>query len=191
MARPYASTGRSTAPRGDASGAGPGPSSERAAAVAAGLLDVLQLEALAQRLGRKSMHDLRLASREACGAVERMATHMGLAAGEAQPDTVTLQRLAGKLPNVHRLTCTTSKDGTVGFVEAAGLLSAFTALRPDAGAGVRTVALGLRSKTLGPELPGLLAPFCNLQARRPGLALGREPGPTSVPRAHSQPLPHP
>jgi hypothetical protein len=172
MARPSASTERlSTAARGD-DGAGPGPSSERAAAAAAGLLDVLQLEALAKQLGQDSMHALHLASREACAAVERMATHMVLATGEAQPDTVALLRLAGKLPNVHRLTCTTSKDGAVGFVEAAGLLGAFAALRPEAAAGVRTVALGLRSEALGPDLSFLLAPFCNLQARRPARACG-------------------
>jgi hypothetical protein len=190
MARPSASTGRSTAPRGDDSGAGPGPSSERAAAAAAGLLDVLQLEALAKQLGQESMHALHLASREACAAVERMATHMVLAAGEAQPDTVALQRLAGKLPNVHRLTCTTIKDGDAGFVEAAGLLGAFAAMRPGASTGVRTVALSLRPHALGPELLMLLAPFCNLQVRRPGHARGHVPGPNSVPRAHS-PAPAP
>jgi hypothetical protein len=172
MARPSASTGRSTAARGNGSGAGPGPSSERAAAAAAGLLDVLQLEALAQPLGQESMHALRLASREAGAAVERMATHMVLAAGEAQPDTVALQRLAAKLPNVHRLTCTTTKDGDTGFVEATGFLGAFAALRPEAAAGVRIVALGLSSQALGLELWLLLAPFCNLQARRPARACG-------------------
>jgi hypothetical protein len=166
MARPKTAK-RSTAPRGDGSGAGPGPSSERAAAAAAGLLDVLQLEALAQqRLGQESMHVLRLASREACAAVERMATHMVLAAGEAQPDTVELQRLASKLPNVRCLTVNTSKDSAAGLLEAAGLLGAFAALRPNAAGGVRTLKLGLSSQALGPELPVLLGHFCDLQARR-------------------------
>ena len=176
---------------GDGDGAGPGPSSERAAAAAAGLLDVLEVAVLVERLDEETKHALRLASRAACAAVERMATHMVLAAGEAQPDTVALQRLAGKLPNVHRLTVNTSEDGAVGFVEAAGLLGAFAALRPEAAAGVRTVALGLRSEALGPDLSFLLAPFCNLQARRPGHARGREPGPNSVPRAQPNPCPIP
>jgi hypothetical protein len=173
MARPSASADRSTVPRGDGSDAGPGPSSERAAAASAGLLDVLQLEVLAQPLGRKSMHALHLASREACAAVERMATHMELKASEAQPDIEALQRLAGKLPNVHCLTVNTSMDGDAGFVEAAGLLGAFAALGPKATGGVRTVALGLSSQALGPELPMLLAPFFNLQARVVSLARGQ------------------
>jgi hypothetical protein len=173
MSRLHASSERSTAPLGDGSGTEPGPSPEPASPTT-GLLDVLQLGALAQRLGQESMHALRLASREACVAVERMATHMVLAAGEAQPDTVALQRLASKLPNVHRLTVTTSEDGAVGFLEVAGLLGAF-ALRPEAAAGVRTVALGLRYQALGTEFALLLAPFCNLQVRRTSHARGHEP----------------
>jgi hypothetical protein len=168
MSRLHASAEPSTAPLGEGSRMEPGPSPEPASPTT-GLLDVLQLEALAQRLGQESvqgsMRALRLASREASAAVERMATHMVLAAGEAQPDTVALQRLAAKLPNVHRLTVISSEDGAVGFREAAGLLGAF-ALRPEAAGGVRTVELGLCSQALGPELPVLLVPFCNLQVRR-------------------------
>jgi hypothetical protein len=192
MARPKVAT-RSTAPRGDGSGAGPGPSSERAAAAAAGLLDVLQIGALTEMLGRESMHALHLASREACAAVERMATHMMLAAGEAQPDTVALLRLAGKLPNVRCLTVNTTKDGNEGFVEAAGLLGAFAAMRPEAAAGVRTLRLGLSSQALGPELPVLLGHFCDLQARRPGrvLNLSASLTPTLCPVHTAHPCPTP
>jgi hypothetical protein len=167
----------STPPLGDGSGTEAGPSPEPATPTT-GLLDVLQLGVLAQRLGQESMRSLRalrLASRGACAAVERMATHMVLAAGRAPPDTVALQRLAGKLPNVHRLTVNTSKDGSAGFLEAAGLLGAFAALRPEAAAGVRTVELGLISQALGPKLSLLLAPFCNLQVRRISHARGHEP----------------
>jgi hypothetical protein len=191
MARLAAGAERSTAPRGDGSGAGPGPSSERAAAAAAGLLDVLQIGALTEMLGQESMHALHLASREACAAVERMATHMVLAAGEAQSDTVAMQRLAGKLPNVHSLTCMSIKDGDAGFREAAGLLGAFAGLPPHATAGVRTVGLGLSSQALGPELSLLLAPFCNLQVRRTSHARGHEWGRNSVPCAQPNPCPTP
>ncbi len=149
---------------GDGDGAGPGPSSERAAAAAAGLLDVLEVAVLVERLDEETKHALRLASRAACAAVERMATRMRLV-GKEQHDTAALLRLAGKLPNVHRLTCAPREEGIAGFMEAASLLGEFAASRPDAAAGVRTVGLELSLRTLGYELHMLLAPFCNLQAR--------------------------
>ncbi len=149
---------------GDGDGAGPGPSSERAAAAAAGLLDVLEFAALVDRLDRESKRALRMASRAACAAVERMATCMELQAS-AQHDTVALRRLAGKRPNVHSLTCCSNKEGAAGFVEAAGLLGEFAASRPGAAAGVRIVHLELALHTLGSELPVLLAPFGSLQVR--------------------------
>jgi hypothetical protein len=176
MSRLQASAERSTAPWGDGSGTEAGPSPEPAAPTT-GLLDVLQLCALAQRLGQDSVYALLLASREASAAVERMATRMVLKTQDAQPDTVALQRLASKLPNVQRLTVNTSKDGSAEFLEAASLLGAFAALRPEAAAGVRTVALCVGSQALGPELSLLLAPFCNLQVRRISHARGHEPGP--------------
>jgi hypothetical protein len=165
---------------GDGDGAGPGLSSERAAAAAAGLLDVLEVAVLVGLLDLEAMCALRMAGRAACAAVERMATRMVLTLDEhydvvairrmelqagAQHDTVALRRLAGRLPNVHSLMCNTNKEGTAGFMAAAGLLGEFAASRPNAAAGVRTMGLGLSSQTLGPELPLVLVAFCNLQAR--------------------------
>jgi hypothetical protein len=152
---------------GDGDGEGPQP--QRAAAAPAGLFDVLEVAVLVGLLERKSKRALRLASREACAAVERMATRMELAAGEAPPDTVALQRLVRKLPNVHRPTCCSDKEeGIAGFMEAAGLMGAFATSRLDAAAGVRTMHLDLMSsQTLRTELPLVLASFCNLQARCP------------------------
>jgi hypothetical protein len=145
-------------------GAGPGPSSERAAAAAAGLLDVLEAAALVELLDRESKRALRMASRAACAAVERMATRMELDAS-AQHGEMALRRLAGRLPNVHSLRCDSNKEGIAGFMEAAGLLGEFAASRPNAAAGVRTVELVMGSQTLGPQLPLVLVAFCNLQAR--------------------------
>jgi hypothetical protein len=98
------------APDGDGDGAGPGPSSERAAAAAAGLLDVLEAAVLVELLDREAKRALRLASRAACAAVERMATRMELAAS-AQHDAMALQRLAAKLPNVNHLNCAAREEG--------------------------------------------------------------------------------
>jgi hypothetical protein len=147
-------------------GAGPGPSSERAAAAAAGLLDVLEAAVLVELLDRESKRALRMASKAACAAVERMATCMELQAS-AQHDTAALLRLAGKLPNVHSLTCNSNEKGAAGFMAVASLLGEFVASRPNAAAGVRIVGLELRSQTLGCELPLVVSPFCNLQASSP------------------------
>jgi hypothetical protein len=59
----------------DGDGAGPGPSSERAAVAPAGMLDVLEAAVLVEREAKRA---LRMASKAACAAVERMAMRMRL-----------------------------------------------------------------------------------------------------------------